>query len=31
MIGVTPMEDQEMGSTDRAQQQSQQRSAGIRR
>jgi twitching motility protein PilT len=31
MIGVTPLEDQEMGSTDRAQQQSQQRSAGIRR
>ncbi len=30
MIGVTPMEDQEMGSTDRPQQQ-QQRSGGIRR
>ena len=31
MIGVTPLEDQEMGSADRPQQQSQQRSAGIRR
>jgi hypothetical protein len=30
MIGVTPLEDQEMGSTDRPQQ-PQQRSAGIRR
>jgi twitching motility protein PilT len=30
MIGVTPLEDQEMGSSDRAQAQAQ-RSAGIRR
>jgi hypothetical protein len=31
MIGVTPMEDQDMGSSDRPQQQPQQRSAGLRR
>ncbi|HZA92998.1 MAG TPA: type IV pilus twitching motility protein PilT [Gemmatimonadales bacterium] len=31
MIGVTPLEDQEMGASDRAQQQQQQRTGGIRR
>ncbi|HET6795703.1 MAG TPA: type IV pilus twitching motility protein PilT [Gemmatimonadales bacterium] len=31
MIGVTPLEDQEIGSGDRQQQQQQQRSAGLRR
>jgi twitching motility protein PilT len=31
MIGVTPMEDQDMGSADRPQQGQQQRSAGLRR
>ncbi len=31
MIGVTPMEDESMGSSDRPQQHSQQKSAGIRR